>query len=327
MNFFIGPMTKNVVDAIVDYVKINNKNITLIPSRRQIDYDSGYVNNWTTETFSKYIRSKTLSIRIERDHGGPGQGQDMDDGIESFTSDAKNFDIIHIDPWKSFQTYKDGLQKTIDLINYCYSINNNLFFEVGTEEAIRPFEVSEIESLILDLKKNLNADVYSRIKYVVIQCGTRLQNSENIGDFSCDKLRDMISIVKNYGLIPKEHNGDWVSQATLLSKKECGLECINIAPEFGEIETKVIYKYCSENEEWSEKLFNICLNSGKWKKWVDGNFDPFANKKKLIYICGHYVLSYPEFLELKDKILEKYPLLDNEIKDSVMQRLNELYEV
>ena len=42
------------VDAILEYCSETGNKIGLIPSRRQVEYDGGYVNNWTTETFSKY---------------------------------------------------------------------------------------------------------------------------------------------------------------------------------------------------------------------------------------------------------------------------------
>jgi hypothetical protein len=52
--YFIGPMSKNVVDTIIDFCKSTNNNIGLIPSRRQVEFNGGYVNNWTTSEFSKY---------------------------------------------------------------------------------------------------------------------------------------------------------------------------------------------------------------------------------------------------------------------------------
>ncbi len=50
----------------------------LIASRRQIDsreMGSGYVNNWTTEEFARYVmnRDKKGRIILSRDHGGPWQ--------------------------------------------------------------------------------------------------------------------------------------------------------------------------------------------------------------------------------------------------------------
>ena len=45
-------MSKNVVDAVIEF---NSPSIGFIPSRRQIDFIGGYVNNWTTKEFSNYV--------------------------------------------------------------------------------------------------------------------------------------------------------------------------------------------------------------------------------------------------------------------------------
>ena len=154
--FFIGPMSKNVVDAVIDINNSADLKIGLIPSRRQVEYNGGYVNNWTTRIFSNYVKTHCESIVIERDHGGPGQGFRDDDGIKSYELDAEYFDIIHIDPWKNFPNYKDGLEQTIFGIKFCNSINPECFFEVGTEEAIRAFSEMDLMTLLTDLKKNLS---------------------------------------------------------------------------------------------------------------------------------------------------------------------------
>ena len=76
-------------DAVIDYPTP----LGLIPSRRQVDHESGYVNGWVTETFCNYVRSKTDKVLLVRDHGGPNQGYKVDNGIESFLIDCQNFDI------------------------------------------------------------------------------------------------------------------------------------------------------------------------------------------------------------------------------------------
>ena len=56
-----GPMSKNFVDSCIEYTRNKNFPFMLIASRRQIDAESlggGYVNEWTTETFSKYVKKK-----------------------------------------------------------------------------------------------------------------------------------------------------------------------------------------------------------------------------------------------------------------------------
>ena len=86
IKFYIGPMSKNVVDSIIEFVEETGNKIGFIPSRRQVEYNGGYVNNWTTEEFSKYVNNRVI---IQRDHGGPNQGIVKDDGFKSFEVDAK----------------------------------------------------------------------------------------------------------------------------------------------------------------------------------------------------------------------------------------------
>ncbi len=90
---FIGPMSKNIVDSVIEFS--NNSGITLglIPSRRQVESDGGYVNNWKTLDFCEYVRSKTDKVLLVRDHSGPGQGYYEDDGIESFKNDCKSLTV------------------------------------------------------------------------------------------------------------------------------------------------------------------------------------------------------------------------------------------
>ena len=78
--------------------------------------------------FVNYVKTNGKYISVERDHGGPGQGTYMDDGITSFKEDCKYMDIIHIDPWKKYQKFEEGLKWTIELLNFCYDINPNLYF-------------------------------------------------------------------------------------------------------------------------------------------------------------------------------------------------------
>ena len=53
------------------------------------------------------------------------------------------------------------------------------------------------------------------------------------------------------------------------------------------------------------------------------DFDPYTNKKELIKICGHYVLSNSEFLS---EIKSQYSNIDQKIKNNIKNKLNELYK-
>ena len=327
---FLGPMSKNIVDTVIDYSNSFKLPFTFIPSRRQIEYNGGYVNNWTTKSFTEYVKNKSKYISIERDHGGIGQGTHYDDGLKSYEEDCKYLDIIHIDPWKKYQNYNDGLNETIKTINYCYNKNCNLYFEIATEEGIRKFEVNELEKLILDLKTQLKPEIYNRIKYLVIQCGTGLLEGKNIGNYDKIRLYKMLELCKKYNLISKEHNGDWVSIELMKEKFNLGLECINIAPELGQIETKTILNIIKKlnRSDLFEKYYQICLDSKKWVKWVNEDFIPDENKEKLINICGHYVFSNPEFIKIKNE-LENIELenIELEIKKNILIKLREYHSL
>ena len=46
---YIGPMSKNVVNAITEFCDETGNKVGLIPSRRQVEHNGGYVNKWTTK--------------------------------------------------------------------------------------------------------------------------------------------------------------------------------------------------------------------------------------------------------------------------------------
>jgi len=320
--YFIGPMSKNVVDTIIEFCNKTNNNIGLIPSRRQVECNGGYVNNWTTQEFTEYVKPKTDKILLVRDHSGPKQGQIDDDGYESLKEDCKYLDIIHIDPWKKHPAFNLGLEETIRMIEYCYELNPNIQFEVGTEEAIRRFEPYELSDLVHQLKSRLTPEIFNQIKYLVIQSGTSLKGTNQTGNYDSARLKEMIEICKQNNLISKEHNGDYIPVSIIKEKFDLGLDSINIAPEFGLIETQTYLDNIKENIIFDE-YWKICYESKKWEKWVNKDFDPHINKEELIKICGHYVLSTSEFLV---RIKNKFPNIDQQIKNNIKNKLNELYK-
>ena len=311
----IGPMSKLVVDAVLDLEKKDREKLAFIPSRRQIEHTGGYVNNWTTEQFSKYISNRVI---IQRDHGGPGQGSTDDDGMDSYRADGLNFDLIHIDPWKKYGGYKEGVEHTANAIENLYKLNPNLKFEIGTEESIRRFSEKEFESLISDLKTVLNKEHFNAIRYAVVQSGVGLDlmSMKNTGTFSAERLKSMVKTCKENNLLSKEHNGDYLTTSEIKNRFDIGLDAINIAPEFGQIQTKLYIEHM--NQEELKQFYNICYNSGKWKKWV--NEESIKEEKDIIKVCGHYVFSNPSFKNI-------CPRLDSEVISKVQKRIKEIKKI
>ena len=55
----VGPMSQNVIDSAIELSDEYEVPLILIASRRQIDsnfHGGGYVNNWSTEKFSDYVK-------------------------------------------------------------------------------------------------------------------------------------------------------------------------------------------------------------------------------------------------------------------------------
>ena len=322
---FIGPVSKNVVDAVIDEANHKNQYICLIPSRRQIDYDKGYVNNWDTKEFVQYVRSKTDKVLIQRDHGGPSQGKFEDDGLYSLTKDAEeNFSLIHIDPWKKYQDLNDAINITINCINKVYEINQNVLFEVGTEEALRKYSLKEFEFFLENLKLKLG-HIFKKIKFASIQSGTRLEMNKNIGKFNLQKSKEFINICKKFNLFSKEHNGDYLSLNDIKIRFNNGLDAINIAPEFGFLETKYlleeIKKQC-DTKSYSQ-IFEICYESKKWVKWIPPHMvEKLLEENKNVFIetSCHYSFTHPVILDIK----KNSPNLDKCIKLYLRKRIGEI---
>ncbi len=310
-------MSKTIVDVILEFTSRTGQSIGLIPSRRQVDFQGGYVNNWTTESFTKYVKDIAKDTIIIRDHGGPLQGSVPDDGSESMFNDCHFFDGIHIDVWKKYQNIDEAIEITTMNILTCLSIRNDIFFEVGTEEAIRKYEAEDLDYILTTLRKNL-PDHFHKIRYAVVQAGTSLKSTTNTGSYNKSRLQGMVDVCKKHGVMSKEHNGDYISQEDKLSKFSTGLDCINIAPEFGVIETETILRNLTADER--EQMFTICHDSKKWVKWVNKDFNPFDNKSETIKICGHYVRTHP----FVDNIVVSKNI-KGEIEKDILLKLNELY--
>lgn len=315
-------MSKNIVDCVIKHGQKHS--IGLIPSRRQVDFIGGYVNGWNTKKFSSYVKQKNTSILLCRDHGGEEQGQISDDGKESFEIDAQYLDLIHIDPFRVSGTIYQAAEKTADTIQRLFEINPNVMYEVGTEEAIFKYEPEHLNWMLDYLKNCLGIDQFNQIKYAVIQSGTRLDlaTRTNTGNFNNTRLKKFIEVVKSFNLMSKEHNGDYLTDSFDVEVRfASGLDAINIAPEYGQIESEFYLEICKNDNSLFEQLYKICYNSGKWKKWIS-NVE-IITKEQLIMTCCHYVLSDCEFLQ---KIKIHFPDADNKIQKKISSSLKLLHE-
>lgn len=305
--YFICPMSKNIVDAVCE---LDSTDFGFAVTRRQVDYNGGYVNGWNTKSFYDYVKSKNSSIVLERDHGGPSQGTIEDNGLASYRDDLNYFDIIHIDPWKQARSISEGLSLTNTTLLELYQHNPRVKYEVLTEAAIKQFKHKEYRTILSDLRF-FSAEAFNNIEYVVVQSGVKIDlvSKKNTNKFLTKPLSTMVEVCREYGKKTKEHNGDYLSKEERDARFHAGIDAINIGPELIQLETEVYLEHMTEAEK--NVFYKVCIESRKWERWVTPEFD-ISNKEMVISVCGHY--NYGKLTLRKD--------VNNIVKDTIKYKLN-----
>lgn len=357
----VGPMSLNCVDSVLEVATEQNTPIMLIASRRQIDseaHGSGYVNNWSTQEFANYVKNKDKMQKVIlcRDHGGPWQNSNeiknnlkldhaMISAKKSFEMDIKaGFEILHLDPSIDIHcslTNAKTLDRLFELYEYCFykskKYGKEILFEIGTEEQSGSTNTpDELEFTLSEIQKFCLKNDFPLPTFVVIQSGTRVKETRNIGSFDSPfrvanelppeiQIPKMIGICKKYNILMKAHNTDYLSDEALSWYPRLGIHAANIAPEFGVVESRAFLSILRKNhlDKFANEFINLACQSRKWEKWV-------LDEKKLdmeskAIISGHYIFSTSEFKELKtfakvelekkDIDLDKF--LKSEIKDAI----------
>jgi hypothetical protein len=76
-------------------------------------------------------------------------------------------------------------------------------------------------------------------------------------------------------------------------------------------------------EESFDKFYKICVESKKWEKWTNKDFD-INNKTNVILTCGHYLFSDENFVKIKNKIPFN---INSVVKEKIKIKLTELITI
>lgn len=68
-------------------------------------------------------------------------------------------------------------------------------------------------------------------------------------------------------------------------------------------------------------FYRICYKSKRWEKWVQPGFNVTIEKEKVIRICGHYIFSNPEFIDLKDKMAGALGITVSQIDEKIREKI------
>jgi hypothetical protein len=332
-----GPMSVVSTDAIIELANKYNRSIAMIPSRRQIECEElggGYVNKWTTEEFTSYVRThdKANKVLLSRDHSGPWQFQTgntstnvpshkeaMNEVKVSLKIDIESdFDLIHIDPSPGL---KFGLSQEqveddiIELVEFCVSVSKKqINFEIGADEqSFEPESVDSAEEALVRILNKLRKNHLPEPVFYVVQTGTKVMETRNIGSFNSEvsvegmippsvQVPKMLKMLGKYGLRMKEHNADYLSDDSLTWHSRYGIHAANVAPEFGVVETRALIEIAKRYNYnfFIEKFSRIVLENRKWEKWMLK--DSLASDFDKVEIAGHYHFSDLEIIEIREKM-------------------------
>ncbi|SFL75706.1 class II D-tagatose-bisphosphate aldolase non-catalytic subunit [Pelosinus propionicus] len=344
----IGPMSRNLIVASLELAKEKDFPILFIASRNQVDakeLGGGYVCGWDQQGFREAIAGIAQEVGFTglyylcRDHGGPWQRDNersshlpedtaMELAKKSYLEDLiHGFDLLHIDPTKD--PYVVGksidmevvLRRTIHLIAYVEKERKarglpEIGYEVGTEETNGGLTSQEsYERFILQLTRELSARGLPIPVFIVGQTGTLTKLTKNVGEFSYQSSKLLAYTAKKYGVGLKEHNGDYLDDYIILDHPSLSITAMNVAPEFGYIETRAYLELIRleekevENGRLEEKsnlkavMSRNAVNSGRWKKWLIGDdvhlsVEDIRKDEELMEticeICGHYTYEQEE---------------------------------
>jgi len=309
----IGPMSKPLLKATLELAQEKDFPIMLIASRNQVDSDEfghGYVRNWDQDRFVADVEEVEKEIGFTglcylcRDHGGPWQRDEernaklpvdeaMERCVRSYKHDMEaGFDLLHIDPTKDPEfamgtvPFELVISRTVDIIEELEKFRKEkglpeIGYEAGTEETNGGLtSVDAFSSFIDELVARLAEKGIKAPEFVVGQTGTLTRLTENVGNFNRENAALLSSNAAKHGVGVKEHNGDYLSDKILLEHPVLGITAMNVAPEFGTVETRAYLELARVEERCvaAEKRSNIvaemardAVKSERWRKWVVGD--------------------------------------------------------
>lgn len=320
----IGPMSPEIIEAVYRYSHFNRTPLMLIASKNQIDYNKGYVNNWSTKDYMTFVKEmkekyKNSNVKICRDHCGPGFNgiHELEDVYKTIETDIANgFDLMHIDFCHFKGSNEERLKESKKAVEHCLKLNPNILLEIGTDENIgAKFSINDLSTLEeeIDFFKS-----FCKPEFYVVQTGSLVREINQAGAFNKDFIRKVADIIHSKGLKIKEHNADYLTGEEIAERKGI-VDAMNIAPQYGVIQTQLVLTKCLKYGVRFEDFLNVVYNGGKWKKWLEKN--TAENKLLCCTIAGHYHFASPEYKQIIEQ-LEKY----EDIKENIISNMMEVID-
>ncbi|MBI5469862.1 class II D-tagatose-bisphosphate aldolase, non-catalytic subunit [Candidatus Kaiserbacteria bacterium] len=318
----IGPMSSETIEATFRYSNFYRKELMLISTKNQIDWNGGYVNGWTTKEYMDYVQEMRAcypqaKVAICRDHCGPGfnGNHDIKDVYKTIEADIKTgFDLMHIDFCHFKGTKDEQFAASKKAVQLCLKLNPKIRIEIGTDENAGinyglP-NISEIEREINFFTSFCDPEFY------VVQTGSLVMEINQVGSFNRPFVEKIYTLLQEKGLKMKEHNADYLPKAAI-AERDGIVDTQNIAPQLGVIQTQHVLTKCLIYGVDPTEFLDTVYAGGKWKKWMRDNTK--ENKMLCSVIAGHYHFASDAYKRLVAE-LGKH----EDISESIMTQLGEV---
>jgi D-tagatose-1,6-bisphosphate aldolase subunit GatZ/KbaZ len=375
----VGPVSEAVLEAALVVSRKRRFPPMFIASRNQVDssrFGGGYLLGGIDQArFVALIRDTQRRVGYEgplyicRDHGGPWQRdaelngrlpveQAMDLARASLEADLTGgFNYLHIDPTKCpFPFSQSELASwTLELIAHCERFRRShaldpVDYEIGAEDIRGGITSQEDFRAFLGRVCGSMADAGLPLPTCIVgQTGTLTRMDRNTGHFDREQTSRLAAAAASFGVGLKEHNGDYLSAASCRLHPDIGVTGMNVAPEFGLVETdallalgaleeKLVHEgwiYESELSGLPALLKKLTFSVTPWDKWLTPEVKARpraelegdeAARLLIVRICGHYVFADPAVRSAREKLyanVDRFRLIAGDAATFVSRRIEE----
>lgn len=272
----VGAVSRRVIEVAAEAQVAQ-----IVASRRQVDTYGGYTGLDQQQLVDLVRDLSGGQTKVVRDHGGPNQGAQHDDGIESLQADmAAGFDILHLDVCKVPRFGRRGALRNL------VTLAQGFLIDIGGEHT------QWIENLeLLHLAADMNASVSHVVVGHSVDHGTRIHADMQCGTPVPPHLVHQMQLEADTPL--KLHNADWLVERRSYADR-AGIDMVNIAPEAALAEIDALLAVA--DKEWTTAALTKAYASKAWSRWFDMNEGTWMQRAKcaLRYVIGSPFVPQPE---------------------------------
>ena len=317
----VGPMSRQIVEAVYSYSQERSVPLMLIASKNQVDYERGYV--FHTREYRAYLdgmgaRYPAAKVYVCRDHCGPGHNSifDMADTYRTIDADLESgFDLIHVDFCFHRGSREEILAESKRAIEYVQRRSPQTLIEVGTDEN----SGVGVEDVLRAEEQMGYFTSFCRPHFFVSQTGSLIKEVSQEGIFHSDHVSKLRFLADKYGVGLKEHNADYLS-AGEIERRRGLVDAVNVAPQLGVLQTKLtLYKAALYGLD-SSGFLDIAYRSRKWEKWLSRS--DAQNKFLCSIIAGHYNFTTDAYRRLHEQLMNC-----EDFDEAVRQEMHKVFDL